>query len=118
MGRDGRDFIYSFFLSSALMEGFHPVPPVLALALCVCVCVFSGSDPASQCELPGAGGGTSGAKGRFREGCGHCIHSCGTPVPTPLECCLELRWSWGSLLPTPDIHPVPSHPLLCRSKHS
>lgn len=32
-----RDFIYSFFLSSALMQGFHPVPPVLALALCVCV---------------------------------------------------------------------------------
>lgn len=106
-----RDFIYLFFLSSALMEGFHPVPPVLALALCVCV--FSGSDPASQCELPWAAGGTSGAKGRFREGCGHCIHSCGTPVPTPLECCLELRWSRGSLLPAPEIHPIPSCPMPC-----
>lgn len=82
-----------------------------------CACVFCRREwyCESVWELTWFGGGISNGKRRFGQDCDHCIHSCGTPLHTSLGCCPELWWSWGSLLSTPVIHPIPA--MLCRLKH-
>lgn len=105
-----RDFIYLFFLSSALMEGFHPVPPVLALALCVCVCSVAVTLQVSvSCH------GLQVAPLVPRGGSERAVATASIPVAHQCPPLWNAAWSCGGpgAPSCPLLKSIPSHPVPC-----